>query len=269
MTKDVFSHNRDAWDAMAAGGNRWTVPVSAEEIARARRGDWSVILTPIKPVPVEWFDGLHGKNVLALAGGGGQQGPIFAAAGARVTVFDASPAQLERDRSVALRDGLSLTTAVGDMADLSRFADDSFDLIFHPCSNCFVPRLDPVWCEAARVLKPGGRLLSGFCQPVLYLVDENADERGEISVRYRIPYSDLSQLTSAELQAKRESGKTLDFGHTLEDQIGGQLRAGLVIAGFYEDSWEPGISAISDRIPCFAATLAIKPFPPAASLPRS
>lgn len=262
---DIFSHNRNAWDMMVADGSRWTVAVSAEEIARARRGNWSVILTPKKPVPVEWFDGLQGKNVLALASGGGQQGPIFAAAGAHVTVFDASPAQLERDRHVAARDGLPLETAEGDMADLSRFADASFDLIFHPCSNSFVPELGPVWREAARVLKPGGRLLSGFCQPVLYLVDENADERGEIVVRHRIPYSDLSQLTPAEVQAKKDSGKPLDFGHTLEDQIGGQLRAGLVIVGFYEDSWAPGISAISDRIPCFAATLAIKPFPPVVS----
>jgi SAM-dependent methyltransferase len=263
--KDIFSHNRDAWNKMAAGGNRWTVPVSAEEIARARRGDWSVLLTPSKPVPAAWFDGLRGKNVLVLAGGGGQQGPLFAAAGARATVLDASPAQLERDRGVAARDGLALETVEGDMADLSRFADASFDLIFHPCSNCFVPRLDPVWREAARVLRPGGRLLSGFCQPVLYLVDENADERGEIAVRYRIPYSDVAQLPPAELQAKRESGKTLDFGHTLEDQIGGQLRAGLILAGFYEDSWAPGVSAISDRIPCFAASLALKPWPPSAS----
>jgi SAM-dependent methyltransferase len=153
------------------------------------------------------------------------------------------------------------------MADLSKFADAAFDLIFHPCSNSFVPRLEPVWREASRVLRPGGRLLSGFCQPVLYLVDEKADERGEIVVRYRIPYSDLSQLTPAELQAKTEFGKTLDFGHSLEDQIGGQILAGLVIAGFYEDSWAPGVSAISDRISCFAATLAIKP--PAALLRKA
>jgi SAM-dependent methyltransferase len=256
---DVFAHNRDAWNRMAAKGNRWTVPVSAEDVARARAGDWSVLLTPRKAVPRAWFGELKGKRVLALASGGGQQGPLFAAAGASVTVLDASPSQLARDREVAARDGLALDAVEGDMADLSRFPDASFDLIFHPCSNCFAPDIRPVWRECARVLKQGGRLLAGFCQPVLFLGDEKADERGEVHVKYRIPHSDVRDLDAAERLAKLAQGEPLSFGHTLQDQLGGQLDAGLVLQGFYEDSWEPGVSAISDRIPCFAATLALKP----------
>ncbi len=256
---DILSHNRDAWDKQVAERNRWTIPVDAETVALARAGSWSVDLTPRKPVPREWFGPLKGTRVLALASAGGQQGPIIAAAGAKVTVFDASPAQLERDAAVALRDGLDLTTEQGDMADLSRFADASFDLVFHACSNCFVPAIRPVWREIARVLRPGGRLLAGFCQPVLFLVEEEKDDHGEISVSYKIPYSDLEQLAPELLKKKLELKQPLSFGHSLADQLGGQLDAGLMIAGFYEDSWEPGISAISDRIPCFAATLALKP----------
>src|SRR5262245_35844277 len=120
---DVIGYNRRAWDANVAKGNRWTVPVSAEEIARARRGDWSIVLTPTRPVPREWFGELAGRDVLCLASGGGQQGPILAAAGARVVVLDQSPAQLGRDREVAQREGLSLRTVEGDMRDLSCFAD--------------------------------------------------------------------------------------------------------------------------------------------------
>ncbi|MBI3565841.1 MAG: class I SAM-dependent methyltransferase, partial [Elusimicrobia bacterium] len=200
-----------------------------------------------------------GASVLALASGGGQQAPLFAAAGARATVFDASPEQLARDRAVAEREGLDLRLEEGDMRDLSRFPDASFDLVFHPCSNCFVPEIRPVWREAARVLRPGGRLLAGFCQPVLFLGDEEADDRGVVDVRHRIPYSDLTDLPPAALKAKLEAKKPLSFGHPLADQLGGQLDAGLLLAGFYEDSWEPGRSAMSDRIPCFAATLALKP----------
>lgn len=254
----VFEHNREAWDRQAARGDRWTVPVDSAAVARARAGDWSVLLTPLKPVPRAWFGELKGAKVLALASGGGQQGPILSAAGAAVTVFDASPAQLERDRLVARRDGLGIMTELGDMADLSRFADASFDLIFHPCSNTFVPAIRPVWKEAARVLRPGGRLLAGFCQPVLFLPDEAKDEAGVIDVRYRIPYSDEAQLAPELLKRKRETKEPLCFGHSLEDQLGGQLDAGLTLAGFYEDGWEPGVSAIADRIPCFAATLALK-----------
>jgi len=256
---DILAHNRESWDKQAADGNRWTVPVDSARVARARAGDWAVDLTPRKPVPREWFGDLKGARLLGLASGGGQQGPILAAAGARVTVFDASPAQLERDRSVSERDGLGIATELGDMADLSRFADASFDIIFHPCSNCFVPAIRPVWKEAARVLRPGGRLLAGFCLPVLFLVEEEKDDRGEIVVSYRIPYSDTEQLAPDLLKKKLELKQPLSFGHTLADQLGGQLDAGFLLAGYYEDSWEPGMSAISDRIPTFAATLALKP----------
>ncbi|MCR4297057.1 MAG: class I SAM-dependent methyltransferase [Elusimicrobia bacterium] len=256
---DFLSHNREAWDKQAADGNRWTLPVDAARIARARAGDWTVDLTPRKPVPREWFGDLKGARVLGLASGGGQQGPVLAAAGAEVTVFDASPAQLARDQSVSEREGLGIRTELGDMADLSRFADGAFDLVFHPCSNCFVPAIRPVWTEAARVLRPGGRLLAGFCLPALFLVDEELDEKGEIVVRYKIPYSDAEQLAPELLKKKLELKVPLSFGHPLSDQLGGQLDAGLRIAGYYEDSWEPGLSALSDRIPCFAATLALKP----------
>ena len=96
------------------------MPVGPEEIARARRGDWSLVLTPTKPVPADWFPPLAGLDVLCLASGGGQQGPILAAAGANVTVFDNSPNQLAQDRLVADREGLAIETVQGDMADLSR-----------------------------------------------------------------------------------------------------------------------------------------------------
>jgi hypothetical protein len=47
----VFEHNRQAWDKQSSAGGRWSIPVSSEEVARARAGEWSVILTPRKPVP--------------------------------------------------------------------------------------------------------------------------------------------------------------------------------------------------------------------------
>ena len=124
---DILSYNRDAWDRCVAQGNRWTVPVTSDEIAAARRGEWSIILTPRKPVPRHWFSELDDIDVLALGSGGGQQGPILAACGAHVTVFDNSPAQLAQDRKVAERDVLTLETVQGDMADLSRFDAESFD----------------------------------------------------------------------------------------------------------------------------------------------
>ena len=189
---DIREYNSAAWDKEVERGNEWTRAVGPEVISEAREGRWEVLLTETKPVPREWFPELQGRDVLCLASGGGQQAPVLAAAGARVTVFDNSRKQLEQDQLVAAREGLALVTAEGDMADLSRFEDESFDLIFHPCSNLFVPDVRPVWREAFRVLRSGGVLLAGFVNPVIYLFDHRLEERGVLQVRHRLPYSDLS-----------------------------------------------------------------------------
>ena len=200
------------------------------------------------------------KHTNALfAGAGGQQAPILAAIGAIVTVFDNSPKQLEQDRMVAERDGLDIQCVEGDMADLSRFDDASFDLIFHPCSNTFVSNVIPVWRECFRVLKPGGTLLSGFTNPVRYIFDDERKENGNLEVRYKLPYSDLDHIAQTHIQRIIQNGDAMEFGHTLDDQIGGQLAAGFLLGGFYEDRYadEDG-DPISQFMPTFIATRAIK-----------
>ncbi len=254
---DVVKFNREAWDAQVAQDNPWSRPVTSEQVARARRGDWSVVLTPVKPVPREWFGDIAGRDVLALASGGGQQAPIFAAAGARVTTLDNSPAMLGRDREVAERDGLEIRLEQGDMRDLSRFADASFDLVFHPVSNLFVPDVRPVWRECARVLRPGGRLLAGFCNPILFLFDVADFDRGDFTIRHTLPFSDVTARTPEQLEAMRVKGEPLEFGHSLEDQIGGQTAAGLVITDLFEDKWDD--HPFNRVAPCFIATRARKP----------
>ena len=137
---DIRSYNRDAWNREVEGGqNRWSQPVSSEVIAKAKQGEFSILLTENIPVPARWFLPLNGANVLCLASGGGQQGPILAAAGANVTVFDNSPAQLKQDQLVAERESLSLRTVEGDAADLSMLENQSFDLVFNPVSTVFMP----------------------------------------------------------------------------------------------------------------------------------
>lgn len=259
--RDPYERNRRAWNRRAQLQHRWTIPVTSEQIDRARRGDWEIVLTPVRPVPKAWLEPLAGTPTLALASGGGQQGPILAAAGAHVTVFDASEEQLARDRMVADRDGLELSTVQGDMRDLSRFEDASFDLIVHPVSNCFVDDVRVVWRECARVLKPGGRLLAGFGNPALYIFDVPAYEAGGLVVRHRVPYSDYDAFTAEEIDARAERGEPVEFGHTLEDQIAGQLAAGLTVTGLYEDvdGTEPATGTLGRYLPCFIATQAIKP----------
>jgi SAM-dependent methyltransferase len=245
---DVVAYNSAAWDREVEKGNPWTLPVGPDVIADAKRGEWSVLLTPTRPVPKSWFPRMWGADVLCLASGGGQQGPIFAAAGARVIVLDNSLRQLAQDRAVAEREGLEIATVLGQMADLSAFEDASFDLVFHPVSNLFAPAVRPVWREAYRVLRRGGALLAGFMNPAIYLFDlELADEQRVLEVRHTLPYSDLEDAPEELRRRYIEAGEPLEFSHSLEDQIGGQTDAGFLIAGLYEDGRPPEMNDVVSR----------------------
>lgn len=90
----IREYNRIAWDNQVERNNRWTTPVSSKIINAARQGDWQVLLTETKSVPRDWFPELKELDLLCLASGGGQQAPIFAAAGANVTVLDTIQATL-------------------------------------------------------------------------------------------------------------------------------------------------------------------------------
>lgn len=253
----IRQYNSRAWDVAVERGSEWTIPVSSSQIADARNGEWEIILTPSRPVPREWFPSdLAGVEVLCLASGGGQQGPLLAAAGANVTVLDNSVAQLARDREVADRENLIIRTVEGDMANLFMFEDSSFDLIVNPTSNLFVPDVLPVWREAYRVLRVNGSLMSGFMNPVFYLFDQAKADDGILEVRHKLPYSDLTSVTDDERDQYEEDQQPYEFGHTLEEQIGGQLHAGFVLVDFYEDVW-PG-TALAEYTATFAATLACK-----------
>lgn len=258
---DVSQYNREAWNRRVELGDEWTLPVDAETIARARRGEWTIKLTAVVPVPRSWFGDVGGSSVLCLASAGGQQGPVLAAAGASVTVFDFSAKQLAHDRMVAERDRLELRTVEGDMRDLSVFGDETFDLIFHPIANCFVQEVRPVWRECFRVLRRGGALLAGFVNPLWYCFDHEARKRGALLLRHSVPYSDLTSIDEDERQAFIEAEEALEFGHSLQDQIGGQLDAGFLIAGMYEDVEHALASGrtISNYVPTLMATRAIKP----------
>ncbi len=254
---DVRAYNREAWDREVERGNEWTVPVGEDVIEAAQRGRWEVVLTNTKPVPKEWFPDLEGADVLCLASGGGQQAPIFAAAGANVTVLDNSPKQLAQDRFVAERDSLALEAVEGDMADLSVFPDERFDLVFHPVSNLFAPEVRPVWAEAFRVLRRGGVLLAGFINPSCFIFDCELADSGKLRVRHPLPYADATSLSEEERERLIDRGEPLEFSHTLEDQIGGQIEAGFLISGLYEDRHRD--DALAAYMPTCIATRAIKP----------
>ncbi|MFC4776806.1 class I SAM-dependent methyltransferase [Paenibacillus sp. GCM10023252] len=248
---DVINRNISSWNEKVNSGSPWSIPVSSEVIQKAKEGVWEITVTATKPVPRGWFPSLQGKTILCLASGGGQQGPVLAAAGGNVTVLDFSEGQLKQDRLVAEREGLTINTVLGDMTDLSEFADEQFDLIIHPVSNLYIPDIEVVWNQAYRIIRTGGTLISGFMNPVFYLFDWSLQEQGVLQVKHPLPYSDLEYL------ADHEEGAAIEFGHTLEAQIQGQLSAGFVINGFYEDTYG-GERLLDTYTSSFLATRAVK-----------
>lgn len=250
ITETYTDYNSTMFDKWVAEGWEWGRPVSHETYADAQKGKWEVVLTPTKAVPGQWFGDLRGKKVLGLASGGGQQMPIFAACGAICTVLDYSKQQLLSERMVADREGYAIDIVSADMTKPLPFADDTFDLIFHPVSNNYIEHVQPLWNECHRILKKGGRLLAGLDNGMNYLFDED-----ETKIVHALPYNPLKD--PALLEAATEEDYGFQFSHTIEEQIGGQLRAGFTLRDLYEDTNGEGF--LRDHgVPCFWATLAEK-----------
>ncbi len=231
-------------------GWEWGTPISHETYLRACSGDWEVKLTPVKAVPRAWFGNLCGARVLGLASGGGQQIPIFKAAGAEVTVLDYTPAQLASERMVAEREGYEIEAVRADMAKPLPFPDASFDVVFNPVSLCYVREVEPIWREVARVLVPGGMLLTGLSTIINYLVDND-----ENAICWSMPFDPLANPDQAAYLASDDAG--IQFSHTLDEMLGGLLRAGFAIDDLYEDTNGEG-RLHEMNIPAYLAVRAVK-----------
>lgn len=224
--QDINARTIDRW---VDEGWEWGKPISHEVYQKALDGEWDVYLTPTKPVPHEWFGCLKGKRLLGLASGGGQQMPIFAALGAECTVLDYSSRQIESERLVSEREGYPIRIIQGDMTQPLPFPDESFDIIFHPVSNCYVEKVRPIWKECYRVLAHGGLLISGTDHYVNYIVNDD-----ETAIVNRLPFNPLKNPEQMAQLQKDDAG--VQFSHSLEEQIGGQLEAGFRLLNLYEDT---------------------------------
>ncbi len=247
MYQETNSQTIDRW---VSEGWEWGKPIDHETFAAAAKGNWAVKLTPTKLVPREWFGDIRGKKILGLASGGGQQMPIFAAAGADCTVLDYSKAQLDTERMVAEREKYTINIVHADMTKPLPFHDCSFDLIFHPVSNCYVEQVKPIWKECYRILNMGGVLLAGLDNGMNFLFDDSEKE-----LINALPFHPLKN--PEQLKQLQESDGGIQFSHTLEEQIGGQLEAGFRLTALYEDTNGEG-RLHEMNIPSFWATRAVK-----------
>lgn len=245
---DINANTIDRW---IEEGWEWGIPITHEQFAAAQSGEFCMLLTPTKPVPKSWYPPLSGAAVLGLASGGGQQMPIFAALGAECTVLDYSRRQIESECMVAAREGYPIRTVRADMTKPLPFEAESFDLIFHPVSNCYIEDVMHVWKECYRILKPGGRLMAGLDNGINFLFDEE----NEREIRFSLPFNPLKDEKLMGFLKSSDDG--VQFSHTLEEQIRGQLKAGFRLLDMYEDTNGSGFLH-EHGVPTFWATLAVK-----------
>lgn len=228
-------HNRRAWDARARAGDQFTCPARDEHFR-----------DPLSAVDADRWLGasIAGKQVLCLAAGGGRHGPLYAAAGARVTVVDVSPQMLALDRQVAAERGLDVRTVEASMDDLAALAPASFEIVVQPVSTCYVPNVERVYRQVARVLAGGGLYISQHKQPVSLQAAVAPSQRGYVLAE---PYYRSGPLPEVAGSPHREEG-TLEFLHRWEELLGGMCRAGFAI----EDCIEPMLADELAEVGSFA-----------------
>jgi len=225
--------NRRGWAELVQRGCSYSTPVTAAALANAH----SALCPP------GWIDWAAVRTVLCLASGGGQQGPLAAALGKRVTVADLSPEQLALDRSTAAAHGLELETIELDMQDLSVLHGRGFDVVIQPVSCCYVPDVRQVYREVARVLAPGGLYLVNQWNPTLIQMPEHGDWDGA-AYRLVVPQTQRDPVpqTVWTIHGTAHAITTWQYIHPLGDLLGGLLDAGFSLLRFVE-AGEPDLGA--------------------------
>ncbi len=226
-------HNQKAWNRLVQNKS-WFTQAAADNSFH----------DPLGSVDgAKWLgSSIAGQKVLCLAAGGGRQGPLYAAAGAEVTVVDISDAMLELDREVAAQRRLSLRLVQGSMSDLSMFRPGEFDLVIQPVSTCYVTNILQVFQQVARVLRGQGLYVSQHKSPVNLqasitwspqAVGDHPHESGGYVIQHR--YYDPAPVPNVPQPTHLREPGTKEFVHRWEQIIGGMCRAGFVI----EDLVEP------------------------------
>ncbi len=226
---EVADYNRERWEELAQAGVVFSRPSLSltRDSARAM-------------VDSEGAMGdVGGRDVLCLAGGGGQQSAAFALLGANVTVLDLCETQLRRDRQAAEHYGVRVATVQGDMRDLSCFIAGSFDVVWHAHSLNFVPDADRVFAEVGRVIRPGGLYRVELVNPFVHGLWQDDWDDG---YRLRLPYTDGAEVVRAdayweftdEAGKKRRVKGPREFRHALGGVVNGLIARGFVLLGLWE-----------------------------------
>ena len=226
---------------VAAGRTEANTPwldLDVEAYRAYSRGERTTLPGPYTDGPVIrlMMRDVAGKDVLCLAGGGGQQSAVFSILGANVTVFDLTPEQLAADQRAAEHYGTTVRTVQGDMRDLSALPDAHFDRVYQPISTLFIPDLRELYAGVARVLRPGGLYHSQYAVPLVYMAETLPWDGKGYTLYVTEPYVRGTILETADGKVNFSRGQPVsEFHHLLSDIINGQITAGFAIRGVWED----------------------------------
>ncbi len=123
-------------------------------------GDYGSIARHLQPISMALAEAVGiapGDEVLDVAVGDGNTAILAARAGATVTGVDLTPAQLDLARSRCAVEGVEVDLREGN-AEALPFPDGSFDVVVSSLGLIFAPDHDAAGSEAARVVRPGGRV---------------------------------------------------------------------------------------------------------------
>ncbi len=222
---EIAKYNIKRWSALAEANALWTRPWLGLDADSARR----------RLDPEGWLGDVRTKRVLCLASGGGQQAAAFALLGAKITSFDLSELQLQRDREAAAHYNVPIETIQGDMRDLSHFDIAAFDVVYHGHSLNFVPDARVVFSGVARILRRDG-IYHFSCHNPFFLGLEETDWNGNGYILKQY-YIQGTEITSEDSEWVYDRSKRLgepiqrprEYRHTLSAIVNGLVEQGFVI----------------------------------------
>jgi len=230
LTDDIARYNQERWNALVASGVEYSRPMMTLNAVEARK-----LLDPYNVMGM-----VEGKDALCLAGGGGQQSVAFGLLGAKTTVVDFSEAQLARDREALAHYGLHAGLFQMDIRDLSAFSSNSFDIVWHAYSINFIPDVNPVFNEVARVLRPGGLYHTDWSNPFFKRLDERDWDGAGYPLKHFyadgevISNDNIWEIESADGSINRIKGPR-EFNHTLGTILNGLIGRGFQLLGLWEE----------------------------------
>jgi len=216
---------RRAWNRTSAGyQNRHQIPTDS-----AHYGPWAPDENELR-----LLGDVRGQDILEAGCGGGQCSIAFAKQGARASGIDLSDEQIAYARRLAAKEGVDVSFYQGDAADLSRFPDSSFDVVFSAYALLYVPEIERCLAEVQRVLRPGGQFIFSFDHPFRDCFwDDELDENTASLARSYFVRGPLEWRFSSSREWMRS------FHHTIGDWVDMLHAAGLQVQRILEP--EPGL----------------------------